>query len=154
MTWENVGVGGLHHPDRRFEWGRQEFQTWAEAVGGRFGDKARFPPLGPVGETLGPPTQMGCSIMADSQAACEFPHPRDDPRSVGELISAILSGPDEDPAWDAIGALHWRGTHEVLDRAVRLCRSPCAVERGWGRTSSDNSVSPIVASPSRASAPS
>jgi HEAT repeat protein len=70
--------------------------------------------------------------MADSQAACETPHPRDDPRSVGELISAILSGLDEDLAWDAIGALHWRGTPEVMDRAVRLCQSLCAVERRVG----------------------
>ncbi len=56
VTWESVGAGGLHHPDRRFEWGRQELQTWAEVFGGRFGDKGRFLPLGPVGETLGPPT--------------------------------------------------------------------------------------------------
>lgn len=70
--------------------------------------------------------------MADSQAAYAIPHPRNDPRSVDELISAILSGPDEDLAWDAIGALHWRGTREVLDRAVQLCRSNCAVERRMG----------------------
>jgi HEAT repeat protein len=48
------------------------------------------------------------------------------------LIAAILSGPDEDRAWDALGALHWRGTHEVLDWAVRLCQSFCAVERRVG----------------------
>ncbi len=70
--------------------------------------------------------------MADSQKAYELPHPQDDPRSVGELISAILSGPDEDLAWDAVGALQWRGTHEVLDWAVRLCQSFCAVERRVG----------------------
>jgi HEAT repeat protein len=70
--------------------------------------------------------------VTDSQAAYEIPHSRDDPRSVGELISAILSGPDEDLAWDAIGALHWRGTDEVLDRAVRLCQSFCRVERRAG----------------------
>ena len=51
---------------------------------------------------------------------------------MAELISAILSGPDEDLAWDALGALHWRGTHEVLDWAVRLCQSFCAVERRVG----------------------
>jgi HEAT repeat protein len=48
---------------------------------------------------------------------------------VDELISFLLSGPDEDPYWDAVGVLHWRGTREVLDRAIGLCRSPCAVER-------------------------
>ena len=39
---------------------------------------------------------------------------------------------DEDRAWDFVYALHWRGTNEVLDWAVRLCRSSCAVERRVG----------------------
>ena len=51
---------------------------------------------------------------------------------MGELISILLSGPDEDLYWDGVCALHWRGSHEVLDRAVRLCRSFCAVERRAG----------------------
>ena len=51
---------------------------------------------------------------------------------MGELISVILSGPDEDLAWDAVRALRWRGTHEILDRAAGLCRSFCAVERRAG----------------------
>jgi HEAT repeat protein len=51
---------------------------------------------------------------------------------VDELIAFLLGGPEEDPYWDAVGALHWRGTREVLDRAVGLCRSPCAVERRAG----------------------
>ncbi|MDR3636956.1 MAG: HEAT repeat domain-containing protein [Isosphaeraceae bacterium] len=49
-----------------------------------------------------------------------------------ELISAALSEPDEDLAWDAVAALHWRGSDDVLDRAVQLCQSVCAVERRLG----------------------
>ena len=60
--------------------------------------------------------------------------PKNDPRSVSELISAALSDPNtyEDGGWDAVVALHWRGTEEVLERAARLCQSFCAVERRVG----------------------
>lgn len=54
-----------------------------------------------------------------------------DPRSVDELINAALSEPEE-TAWDAVGALHWRGTREVLTRAAELCGSECPHERKLG----------------------
>jgi HEAT repeat protein len=57
---------------------------------------------------------------------------RDDSRTVDELMTAALCEPDEELAWDAVCTLQWRGTHEVLDRAVRLCESFCAVERRVG----------------------
>ena len=59
VTWEDVGLEKLRHPDHRFEWTRAEFQAWAESIAGRFGYSARFLPVGPVDEALGPPTQMG-----------------------------------------------------------------------------------------------
>ncbi len=58
--------------------------------------------------------------------------PREDSRSVDELMTAALCEPDEDLAWDAVCSLQWRGTREVLDRAVRLCESFCAFERRVG----------------------
>ncbi|SIN93887.1 hypothetical protein SAMN05444166_1700 [Singulisphaera sp. GP187] len=58
--------------------------------------------------------------------------PHDDSRSVDELISAALSEPDEDLAWNAIWVLRWRGIREVFDRASGLCRSYCPVERKLG----------------------
>jgi 3' terminal RNA ribose 2'-O-methyltransferase Hen1 len=59
VTWETLPAGQFRHPDHRFEWTRQEFQAWAQAVAGRFGYTVRFLPVGPEHETLGPPTQMG-----------------------------------------------------------------------------------------------
>ena len=59
-------------------------------------------------------------------------HPRDDARSVDELISVALGEPAEDPAWDAIFALRWRATREVFGRASGLCRIFCPVERKLG----------------------
>ncbi len=58
VTWENVGVARLRHPDHRFEWTRQEFRDWAEGVARRYGYGVRFLPIGPEDEVLGAPTQM------------------------------------------------------------------------------------------------
>lgn len=58
VTWENVGVERLRHPDHRFEWTRSEFQAWAGALADRFGYAVRFVPVGPEALEIGPPTQM------------------------------------------------------------------------------------------------
>ncbi|MHB1556138.1 MAG: HEAT repeat domain-containing protein [Isosphaeraceae bacterium] len=47
-------------------------------------------------------------------------------------MTEALCEPDEELAWDAICALQWRGTHEILGRAARLCESSCAFERRVG----------------------
>jgi 3' terminal RNA ribose 2'-O-methyltransferase Hen1 len=59
VTWENIGADKLRHADHRFEWTRDEFRDWAEAVAGRHGYSVRFLAIGPVDGALGPPTQMG-----------------------------------------------------------------------------------------------
>jgi len=46
----------------------------------------------------------------------------EDARSVPELFEAVF-GADDEVAWNAIAALHWRGSREVLDRALLLARS-------------------------------
>jgi 3' terminal RNA ribose 2'-O-methyltransferase Hen1 len=58
VTWENVGATRLRHPDHRFEWTRAEFQNWATCIREKHGYSVRFIAIGPVDETLGPPTQM------------------------------------------------------------------------------------------------
>ncbi|MBI3861092.1 MAG: HEAT repeat domain-containing protein [Planctomycetia bacterium] len=59
---------------------------------------------------------------------------RSDPRTIDELIAAALSDADTyvNGGWDAVVALHWRGTEEVFQRAARLCESFCADERRVG----------------------
>jgi 3' terminal RNA ribose 2'-O-methyltransferase Hen1 len=57
-VWETLPAGQFRHPDHRFEWTRQAFHDWSQAVAGRFGYDVRFLPVGPEHETLGPPTQM------------------------------------------------------------------------------------------------
>ena len=58
--------------------------------------------------------------------------PQSDSRSVDELFNVALTGGDEEAAWNAIAALHWRATREVLHRAATLCGSPCPYERQAG----------------------
>ncbi len=59
VTWETLGARQFRHPDHRFEWSRQEFRAWAEAVAGRFGYAVRLLPVGPEDAKLGAPTQLG-----------------------------------------------------------------------------------------------
>lgn len=75
---------------------------------------------------------MGTPIMSDNQNEYAAVDPKDDPRSIDDLMLAAMCETDEDRAWDAVRALHWRGSHEVLDRALSLCGSACAFERRIG----------------------
>ena len=59
VTWETLPAGKFRHPDHRFEWTRQEFQSWAQGIAERFGYAVRFLPVGPEHPEYGPPTQMG-----------------------------------------------------------------------------------------------
>ena len=71
--------------------------------------------------------------MNDSDWLREPGDPKSDPRPVEELISSALSEPDEEHTyWDAVVALHWRGTREVFDRTSQLCQSLCPMERRLG----------------------
>jgi 3' terminal RNA ribose 2'-O-methyltransferase Hen1 len=57
--FEGLAAGEFRHRDHRFEWTREEFRVWSEAVANRFGYTVRFLPVGPEDEQLGAPTQMG-----------------------------------------------------------------------------------------------
>jgi 3' terminal RNA ribose 2'-O-methyltransferase Hen1 len=59
VVWESLPAGAFRHRDHRFEWTREQFQTWATEVADRFGYAVRFLPVGPEHPELGPPTQMG-----------------------------------------------------------------------------------------------
>jgi 3' terminal RNA ribose 2'-O-methyltransferase Hen1 len=65
VTWETLPAGQFRHPDHRFEWTRQEFRGWAQAVARRFGYTVRFLPVGTEHPDYGPPTQMGIFQRTD-----------------------------------------------------------------------------------------
>ena len=58
VKFENLQAGPFRHKDHRFEWTRNEFQSWASDVAKRFGYAVEFHPIGPAAEDVGPPTQM------------------------------------------------------------------------------------------------
>ena len=57
--FEKMEPGNLRHTDHRFEWKRNEFETWAKGVAERNNYKVEFQPLGQEEENLGAPSQMG-----------------------------------------------------------------------------------------------
>ena len=59
VRFETLPAGKMRHKDHRFEWTRNEFQSWAGSIADRFGYSVRFLPIGPEDPTLGSPTQMG-----------------------------------------------------------------------------------------------
>ena len=56
--FETLPAGQFRHHDHRFEWTRQEFQTWANRVADKFDYQVDFAAIGEVDENLGSPTQM------------------------------------------------------------------------------------------------
>ncbi|MXV73746.1 3' terminal RNA ribose 2'-O-methyltransferase Hen1, partial [Candidatus Poribacteria bacterium] len=58
VKFENLQAGNFRHKDHRFEWTRDEFQSWAAGVAKRFGYAVVFHPIGPEAEDVGTPTQM------------------------------------------------------------------------------------------------
>ncbi|BAZ13236.1 hypothetical protein NIES4071_50750 [Calothrix sp. NIES-4071] len=58
VKFETLPAGKLRHKDHRFEWTREEFQTWANQVAQRFGYTAQFQPIGDNDIEVGAPTQM------------------------------------------------------------------------------------------------
>ncbi len=57
---------------------------------------------------------------------------RNDPRTDEELLHVALTEEDEDLAWDAIAALHLRGSPDTFEAARQLCASEDANERRVG----------------------
>ena len=57
------------HADHRFEWTREQFHGWAEAVAARHGYAVRISPLGPEDPAAGAPSQMAVFTRHDGDAA-------------------------------------------------------------------------------------
>jgi 3' terminal RNA ribose 2'-O-methyltransferase Hen1 len=59
VKFETLPAGQFRHKDHRFEWMREEFQSWSARMAERFGYKVRFLPVGEEDPQVGAPTQMG-----------------------------------------------------------------------------------------------
>jgi 3' terminal RNA ribose 2'-O-methyltransferase Hen1 len=58
VRFASLAAGRFRHPDHRFEWTRDEFRTWAQAVGDRHGYTVEHRPVGDDDPEVGPPTQL------------------------------------------------------------------------------------------------
>ncbi|HEV2377271.1 MAG TPA: 3' terminal RNA ribose 2'-O-methyltransferase Hen1 [Streptosporangiaceae bacterium] len=58
VRYSGLTPGALRHPDHRFEWGRAEFQAWAQQVAAGYGYAVHFQPVGAEDPDTGPPTQL------------------------------------------------------------------------------------------------
>lgn len=58
VRFETLPAGQFRHGDHRFEWTREEFQTWAKSVADRFKYEVKFEPVGDNDPEVGPPTQL------------------------------------------------------------------------------------------------
>ena len=63
--FEHLQGGRFRHKDHRFEWTRDEFQSWATRISERFGYAVTFHPIGPTTEDVGAPTQMAVFTRED-----------------------------------------------------------------------------------------
>jgi 3' terminal RNA ribose 2'-O-methyltransferase Hen1 len=57
--------GGLRHGDHRFEWTREQFRTWGDAVAEKYGYSAVYSDIGDSDEKLGAQTQMGVFTLCE-----------------------------------------------------------------------------------------
>jgi 3' terminal RNA ribose 2'-O-methyltransferase Hen1 len=58
VRFASLAAGRFRHPDHRFEWTRDEFRAWAQAVGDRHGYTVEHRPVGDDDPEVGPPTQL------------------------------------------------------------------------------------------------
>jgi 3' terminal RNA ribose 2'-O-methyltransferase Hen1 len=65
----SLPAGTRRHPDHRFEWTREEFQTWAAEVAGLYGYTVEFRPIGPVDAEVGSPTQLALFTRVRAEVA-------------------------------------------------------------------------------------
>jgi len=59
VKFPTLPAGQFRHRDHRFEWTRQQFETWGNGIAARFGYRVEFKPVGELDEKLGAPSQMG-----------------------------------------------------------------------------------------------
>ena len=58
VRFPGLPAGKFRHGDHRFEWTRDELQSWARGVAERHGYQVRFATIGEEDPTVGAPTQM------------------------------------------------------------------------------------------------
>jgi hypothetical protein len=58
VHFQGLVAGAFRHGDHRFEWTRQEFQSWCRRQCERFAYEVEYFPIGDIHPETGPPTQL------------------------------------------------------------------------------------------------
>ena len=67
VRYENLEAGRMRHRDHRFEWTREQFAAWAEAVASRLGYEVEYRPVGEVDPEVGASTQMAVFRLGQTE---------------------------------------------------------------------------------------
>jgi 3' terminal RNA ribose 2'-O-methyltransferase Hen1 len=67
VRYETLPPGAFRHRDHRFEWTRQQFHDWADAVASTHGYAVRYLPIGADDPEVGPPTSMAVFTAAAAE---------------------------------------------------------------------------------------
>lgn len=86
VRFPTLPPGNLRHKDHRFEWTREEFESWAQGVCDRFYYTVTFQAIGYNDPEVGPPTQMGLFTKAPKPTPQLKPRPE---RKDKTLINAV-----------------------------------------------------------------
>ena len=68
VMFPNLETGAMRHRDHRFEWTREEFSQWSQAICEHYGYTVSFTPIGASEPKTGAPTQMAVFTKADPQS--------------------------------------------------------------------------------------
>lgn len=68
VLFENLPAGSMRHSDHRFEWTRQQFESWGQRVANAHGYTVKFQPVGEVNEQVGAISQMAVFTKAAPEA--------------------------------------------------------------------------------------
>jgi 3' terminal RNA ribose 2'-O-methyltransferase Hen1 len=71
VRYETLEAGRMRHRDHRFEWTREQFAAWADAVASRQGYEVEYRPVGEVDPELGPSTQMAVFTLGTGEGSGE-----------------------------------------------------------------------------------
>lgn len=75
VRFATLPAGKVRHHDHRFEWGRTEFQAWADAAAREYGYTVAFRPVGDEDDEVGPPTQMAVFTRNEPAQEAGAPDP-------------------------------------------------------------------------------
>lgn len=81
VRFATLPAGKVRHHDHRFEWGRTEFQAWADAAAREYGYTVAFRPVGAEDDEVGPPTQMAVFTRNEPAHDAGAPDPTAAPNS-------------------------------------------------------------------------